>query len=73
MQKRIELLEKENAELKRRLKDVASIKGQRDVQEYMQKNDVGHKKTHDIDIKFIAIKKRYTASSAEVNKLIELI
>ena len=40
MQKRIELLERENAELKKRLKDVASIKGQHDVQEYMHKNDV---------------------------------
>ena len=40
MQKRIEILERENTELKKRLKDVASIKGQQDVQEYMHKNDV---------------------------------
>ncbi len=40
MQKRIALLEAENVELKKRLRDVASIKGQQDVQEYMHKLDV---------------------------------
>jgi len=39
-QKRIEILEKENAELKRRLKDVAGIKGAADVQEYMRQREV---------------------------------
>ena len=38
--KRIAILEAENAELKRRLRDVANIKGQQNVQEYMLKNDV---------------------------------
>ena len=40
MEKRLELLEAENAELKRRLKDIAVIKGMQDVQEYMKKHDV---------------------------------
>ena len=40
LQKKIALLEGENTELKKRLKDVANIKGQQDIQEYMHKNDV---------------------------------
>ena len=44
LQKRVALLEGENAELKKRLKDVDSIKGMHDVQEYMHKNDVSGNK-----------------------------
>ena len=40
LQKRIALLERENGILRTRLKDVASIKGQQDVQDYMHRNDV---------------------------------
>ena len=40
MQKRIELLENENKELKKRLTDVASIKGDNDVKQYMRENNV---------------------------------
>ncbi len=40
LQRRVAALEGENAELKRRLRDVANIKGQADVQQYMHKNDV---------------------------------
>ena len=40
LQKRVALLERENGILKTRLRDVASIKGQQDVQEYMHRNDV---------------------------------
>ncbi len=40
LQKRVALLENENGELKRRLKDVANIKGQADVQSYMHSNNV---------------------------------
>ena len=39
-QKRIAILENENAELKKRLRDVANIKGMHDVQGYMNANDV---------------------------------
>eukprot|EP00095_Tigriopus_kingsejongensis_P001667 maker-scaffold857_size87770-snap-gene-0.24 protein:Tk01667 transcript:maker-scaffold857_size87770-snap-gene-0.24-mRNA-1 annotation:"ptb domain-containing engulfment adapter protein 1" len=39
-QKRISLLEKENIELKKRLKDIVNIKGRQDVQEYMNKNNI---------------------------------
>eukprot|EP00094_Tigriopus_californicus_P003337 TCALIF_03209-PA protein Name:"Similar to Gulp1 PTB domain-containing engulfment adapter protein 1 (Rattus norvegicus)" AED:0.35 eAED:0.36 QI:285/0.5/0.33/1/0.75/1/9/0/764 len=39
-QKRISLLEKENAELKKRLKDIANIKGPQDIQKYMNKNNI---------------------------------
>jgi hypothetical protein len=42
LQKRVALLENENGELKKRLKDVASIKGQNDVQQYMHTNDVSY-------------------------------
>ena len=41
MQKRIELLEHENTELKKRLTDVAKIKGRdNDVKQYMSENNV---------------------------------
>ena len=35
LQKRVAILENENGELKKRLKDVANIKGQADVQQYL--------------------------------------
>ena len=38
LQKRIELLENENSQLKSRLREVAKIKGDRDIQEYLAKN-----------------------------------
>merc|ERR1712110_1052057 len=40
MHKRIELLENENKELKKRLTDVASIKGDNDVKQYMRENNI---------------------------------
>ena len=40
MQKRIEILEHENKELKKRLEDVAKIKGDQDVKQYMRENNV---------------------------------
>ena len=40
MQKRIEILEHENKELKKRLAEVAKIKGQNDVQQYLKENNV---------------------------------
>lgn len=40
LQKRVSLLEEENGELKKRLRDVANIKGQQDIQDYMHKHDV---------------------------------
>ena len=40
MQKRIEILEHENKELKKRLADVSKIKGDQDVQQYMRENNV---------------------------------
>ena len=40
MQKRIEILEHENKELKKRLAEVAKIKGQNDVQQYLKDNNV---------------------------------
>ena len=40
MQKRIEILEQENKELKKRLADVAKIKGEVDVKQYMKDNNV---------------------------------
>ncbi len=43
LQKKISSLEHENSELKTRLKDVASIKGQQDIQAYMVTNKVINK------------------------------
>lgn len=40
MQKRIELLENENKELKKRLTDIANIKGDNDVKQYMRENNI---------------------------------
>ena len=40
LQKRIELLENENSQLKSRLREVAKIKGDRDIQEYLAINKV---------------------------------
>ena len=40
MQKRIELLENENKELKKRLTEVANIKGDNDIKQYMRENNV---------------------------------
>ena len=40
MTKRIEILEEENKELKKRLADVAKIKGDVDVKKYMKDNNV---------------------------------
>jgi len=40
MQKRIEILEHENKELKKRLTEVAKIKGQNDVQQYLKENNI---------------------------------
>ena len=40
MQKRIEILEHENKELKKRLAEVAKIKGDHDVQQYLKNNNV---------------------------------
>ena len=42
MQKRIEILEHENKELKKRLAEVAKIKGQNDVQQYLKENNVSY-------------------------------
>ena len=42
LQKKITSLEFENSELKTRLKDVAGIKGQQDIQAYMAANKVLH-------------------------------
>ena len=42
MQKRIEILEHENKELKKRLAEVAKIKGQNDVQQYLKDNNVSY-------------------------------
>ena len=42
MQKRIEILEEENKELKKRLADVAKIKGDLDVKKYMKDNNVSY-------------------------------
>ena len=44
MQKRIELLENENKELKKRLTEVANIKGDNDVKQYMRENNVSSSK-----------------------------
>ena len=41
LQKRVELLENENSQLKSRLREVAKIKGDRDIQEYLANNKVG--------------------------------
>uniref|UniRef100_A0A0K2TMJ5 PTB domaincontaining adapter protein ced6like [Bombus terrestris] n=1 Tax=Lepeophtheirus salmonis TaxID=72036 RepID=A0A0K2TMJ5_LEPSM len=38
LQKRIGILENENSELKKRLKDIADIKGQADIQQYLKTN-----------------------------------
>jgi len=38
LQKRIELLENENAQLKTRLRDISKIKGEQDIQEYLTTN-----------------------------------
>ena len=43
LQKRIEILENENTQLKSRLRDVAKIKGEADVQEYIARNKVRFK------------------------------
>ena len=43
MQKRIEILEHENKELKKRLAEVAKIKGDHDVQQYLKNNNVSTK------------------------------
>jgi hypothetical protein len=40
MQKRISILENESKELKKRLTDVAAIKGDVDVQNYMKEQNV---------------------------------
>ena len=40
LQKRIEFLENENKELKKRLSEVAKIKGDDDVKDYMKENNV---------------------------------
>lgn len=40
LQKRIEILEQENKELKKRLSEVAKIKGDNDVKQYMRENNV---------------------------------
>lgn len=40
LQKRIEILENENKELKKRLAEVAKIKGEADVQQYLRENNV---------------------------------
>merc|ERR1712193_403476 len=40
MTKRIEILEEENKELKKRLADVAKIKGDVDVKKYMKDNNI---------------------------------
>jgi len=40
MQKRIEILEHENKELKKRLAEVAKIKGDHDVQQYLKNNNI---------------------------------
>jgi len=40
MHKRIELLENENKELKKRLTDIANIKGDNDVKQYMRENNI---------------------------------
>ena len=45
MQKRIEILEHENKELKKRLAEVAKIKGQNDVQQYLKDNNVSDAKS----------------------------
>ena len=40
LQKRIEILENENSQLKSRLRDVSKIKGEQDIQEYLVTNKV---------------------------------
>ena len=40
LQKRIELLENENSQLKSRLRDISKIKGEQDIQDYLTKNKV---------------------------------
>jgi len=40
LQKRIELLENENSQLKTRLRDVSKIKGERDIQQYLTTNQL---------------------------------
>ena len=40
LQKRIEILENENSQLKSRLRDVSKIKGEQDIQEYLSTNKV---------------------------------
>ncbi len=45
LQKRIEFLENENKELKKRLSEVAKIKGDDDVKDYMKENNVRNKDT----------------------------
>ena len=40
LQKRIEILENENSQLKSRLRDVSKIKGEQDIQEYLATNKV---------------------------------
>ena len=46
MQKRIEILENENSELKKRLMAVANIKGDNDVKQYMRENNVSTRVIH---------------------------
>ena len=40
LQKRIELLENENSQLKSRLRDISKIKGEQDIQDYLTNNKV---------------------------------
>ena len=40
LQKRIELLENENSQLKSRLRDISKIKGEQDIQDYLTTNKV---------------------------------
>ena len=40
LQKRIELLENENSQLKSRLRDISKIKGEQDIQDYLTANKV---------------------------------
>ena len=46
LQKRIELLENENSQLKARLRDVGKIKGEQDIQEYLTKHKVSNINTN---------------------------
>ena len=62
LQKRIELLENENSQLKSRLRDISKIKGEQDIQDYLTTNKVKNTKT----LYFTKIKTSRQIKSLEV-------